>query len=95
MLPIPPTTHLAEIPRPWPLTRTHRTSPKSTGAIRRGRTDFRQEALPVIGDITVIAGLEELLPIAAFADVARGVNHRKNGAFARDDFIGVEDGAGG
>ena len=49
----------------------------------------------MIGDITVITSLEELLSVAALADVAQGINHGEDGAFARDDFIGVEDSAGG
>ncbi len=49
--------------------------------------------MPVVRDITVVTGFEELLPIPALADVAGRINHSKDGAFAWNDFIWVQDDA--
>jgi len=93
MLSIPTITHLTKVSRSWPFPRTQWTSPKTARAVVRGRAGFREEAIPVVGDIAVVTGFEELLPISALADVAGRVNHSKDGALSWNDFIVVEDDA--
>jgi len=82
MFSIASTTDFAKVPRPRPLSRAPGARPKAARTVRSARPLFGRETKPVIGEITVVTGLEQVLLFMASTYTTRWIDGSKNGAFA-------------